>query len=106
MTGLSADAAAAIDAWPWPGNVRELENRVKRAVIMAEGKGICAGDLDLAAGGEGEPVDLRSAREGADRRVIVTALSRAENNISSAAKMLGISRPTLYDLMKQYELQR
>jgi two-component system NtrC family response regulator len=81
-----------------------LENRVKRAVIMAEGKLIHATDLDLDAG-EDLPLNLKSAREIADRRVIAHALSRSEGNISSAAKLLGISRPTLYDLLKAYDLQ-
>jgi two-component system NtrC family response regulator len=106
LKGFAPAALAAIDGWPWPGNVRELENRVKRAVIMADGKLVTAQDLDL----EGEaddslPVNLKSARERADRRAIRQALARADNNISSASKLLGISRPTLYDLMKQYELQ-
>jgi two-component system NtrC family response regulator len=101
---FAPDALAAIDAWGWPGNVRELENRVKRAVIMAEGKLIHAPDLDLDAG-EDLPLNLKSAREIADRRVIAHALSRSEGNISSAAKLLGISRPTLYDLLKTYDLQ-
>jgi two-component system NtrC family response regulator len=106
IKGFAPGALAAIDAWPWPGNVRELENRVKRAVIMADGKLITAEDLDLENdAGETLPVNLKSARERADRRAIRQALARADNNISSTAKLLGISRPTLYDLMKQYELQ-
>jgi two-component system NtrC family response regulator len=106
VKGLSASALAAIDEWPWPGNVRELENRMKRAVIMADGKLVTAEDLDLEPGIETAlPVNLKSARELADRRAIRQALARTENNISSAAKLLGISRPTLYDLMKQYDLQ-
>jgi two-component system NtrC family response regulator len=107
VKGFAADALAAIDAWKWPGNVRELENRVKRAVIMADGKLIHTFDLDLA-GGEDEtaqPLNLKSAREAADRKVIRHALARSEGNISSTAKLLGISRPTLYDLLKQYDLQ-
>ena len=106
--GLSPDALAAIEAYPWPGNVRELENRLKRAVIMADGKYVGAGDLDLPRGpGEDDGaalINLRAAREVADRRAIRQAMSRTENNISSAAKLLGISRPTLYDLLKQYRL--
>ncbi len=106
--GLAPDAAEAIDAHPWPGNVRELENRVKRAVIMADGKLVTAADLDLPGGSEPDadslPINLRAAREVADRRAIRIALARTENNISGAAKLLGISRPTLYDLMKQYRL--
>jgi two-component system NtrC family response regulator len=106
VKGLSASALAAIDRWPWPGNVRELENRMKRAVIMADGKLVTAEDLDLeAADEEALPVNLKAAREQADRRAIRQVLARTENNISSAAKLLGISRPTLYDLMKQYDLQ-
>ena len=104
---LSTDALAAIDAYPWPGNVRELENRIKRAVIMADGKSVTAEDLDLPGTKDGAelPINLRAAREGADRRAIRQALSRTDNNISGAAKLLGISRPTLYDLIKQYQLQ-
>jgi two-component system, NtrC family, response regulator len=106
VKGFAPGALAAIDAWPWPGNVRELENRVKRAVIMADQKLVTAEDLDLdAVEEEALAVNLKSARERADRRAIRQALARADNNISSAAKLLGISRPTLYDLMKQYELQ-
>jgi len=104
---LSPDAVAAIDAYPWPGNVRELENRIKRSVIMADGKSVTAADLDLKPKDEGETaaINLRAVREVADRRAIRQAMSRTDNNISGAAKLLGISRPTLYDLLKQYRLQ-
>jgi two-component system NtrC family response regulator len=106
VQSLSAEALAAIDSYPWPGNVRELENRLKRAVIMADGRTVGADDLDLP-GTAAEPVaiNLRAAREVADRRAIRQAMVRTENNISGAAKLLGISRPTLYDLLKQYRLQ-
>jgi two-component system NtrC family response regulator len=105
VKGFAPSALAAINDWPWPGNVRELENRMKRAVIMAEGKLIGADDLDLGTSGEELPVNLKAAREETDRKVIRQALARTENNISKAAKLLGISRPTLYDLLKQYGLQ-
>ncbi|MEB3415093.1 PEP-CTERM-box response regulator transcription factor [Alteriqipengyuania sp. WL0013] len=107
VKGLASDALAAIDAWPWPGNVRELENRMKRAVIMADGKLIHAEDLDLEAGDEQDalPLNIKAAREEADRKVIRHALARSEGNISNTARLLGISRPTLYDLLKQYDLQ-
>jgi two-component system NtrC family response regulator len=107
VKGFAPDALAAIDGWGWPGNVRELENRVKRAVIMADGKLVSAADLDLAnpAEGESNPLNLKSAREATDRKVIRHALARSEGNISSTARLLGISRPTLYDLLKQYDLQ-
>jgi two-component system NtrC family response regulator len=105
---LSADAIDAIDAYAWPGNVRELENRIKRAVIMADGKTVTVADLDLPSKAQLEegslPINLRAAREVADRKAIRQAMSRTDNNISGAAKLLGISRPTLYDLLKQYRL--
>jgi len=106
VTGFGPDALTVIDAHEWPGNVRELENRVKRAVIMADGKLVNADDLDLG-GTDEEPTEvlnLKSAREQSDRRVIRHALARSEGNISNTAKLLGISRPTLYDLLKQYDL--
>ena len=103
VTGLAPDARAAIDAWGWPGNVRELENRVKRAVIMADGKLVTAADLDLAAAGDGG-INLRAVREAADRQAIRHALSRSDGNISHTARLLGVSRPTLYDLLKSYDL--
>ena len=106
IKGFAPGALVAIERWPWPGNVRELENRLKRAVIMAEGKLVTAEDLDLHGEEEqGLPVNLKTAREAADRAVIRKALAQTDNNISSAAKLLGISRPTLYDLLKQYDLQ-
>jgi two-component system NtrC family response regulator len=107
LKGFAPDALAALDGWDWPGNVRELENRVKRAVIMAEGKLITAADLDLGEGGAegGDLVNLKAAREAADRRAIRHAMARTDGNISGAARMLGISRPTLYDLLKQYRMQ-
>jgi len=106
VRGFSPDALAAIDAWNWPGNVRELENRVKRAVIMADEKLVSAADLDLQDP-DAEMINalnLKSAREVSDRKIIRHALARSEGNISNTAKMLGISRPTLYDLLKQYDL--
>jgi two-component system, NtrC family, response regulator len=107
VRGFAADALAAIDAWHWPGNVRELENRVKRAVIMADEKLVSAADLDLPDPDEQVlgALNLKSAREQSDRKVIRHALARSEGNISNTAKLLGISRPTLYDLLKQYDLQ-
>jgi two-component system NtrC family response regulator len=106
VKGFTPAALAAIDAWPWPGNVRELENRMKRAVIMADGKLVTAEDLDLEGDEQGAlPLNIKAAREAADRRAIRQALARSENNISNTAKLLGISRPTLYDLLKQYGLQ-
>lgn len=105
IKGMSTSALTAIDAWTWPGNVRELENRIKRAVIMADGKFVTADDLDFSDEDEGELLlNLKAAREASDRKAIKRAIARTEGNISSAAKLLGISRPTLYDLLKQYDL--
>ena len=107
VRGFAPDALTAIDVWGWPGNVRELENRVKRAVIMADGKLVTAADLDLAepVAADDQTLNLKSAREATDRRMIRHALARSEGNISGTARLLGISRPTLYDLLKQYDLQ-
>ncbi len=109
VKGFSPDALNAIDSWGWPGNVRELENRIKRAVIMADGKLVTALDLDLpktdAADQGAEIINLRAVRDTADRVAIRRAIARTEGNISNAAKLLGISRPTLYDLIKQHGLQ-
>ncbi len=103
--GVSSSALAAITSYRWPGNVRELENRVKRAVVMTEGAFVSAADLDLSAGeDEARSLDIRSARARAEREVIQLALTQAGSNLSRAAKLLGISRPTLYDLMQQHQL--
>ena len=104
VKGFEPAALSAIENWDWPGNVRELENRIKRAVIMADGKLVAAGDLDLQNADEAPPLNLRQARANADREAIQVALARTSGNISSTAKLLGISRPTLYDLLKQYDI--
>jgi two-component system NtrC family response regulator len=99
--GFSDAALESIEAYHWPGNVRELENRVKRAVILAEGKQITAQDLGFEAETESLSLDLRAAREGAERSVIQRALLVNKNNMSHAAKSLGVSRPSLYNLMNK-----
>ena len=103
VRGFGSEALAVLESHSWPGNVRELENRIKRAVIMADGNRITPLDLDLADPEEiPEVLNLAQAREEVERREIPRALSRAEGNISQAAKLLGISRPTLYDLMRHH----
>jgi two-component system, NtrC family, response regulator len=103
--GISSSALAAIKDHHWPGNVRELENRVKRAVVMTDGALVSAADLDLSTSeDEAKSLDIRSARSRAEREVIQLALAQAGSNLSKAAKLLGISRPTLYDLMQQHQL--
>jgi two-component system, NtrC family, response regulator len=105
VRGITTSALSAIRDHAWPGNVRELENRVKRAVVMTDGPLVSAADLDLAAADEeSKSFDIRSARARAEREVIQLALAQAGSNLSKAAKLLGISRPTLYDLMQQHQL--
>ncbi|PKO88920.1 MAG: PEP-CTERM-box response regulator transcription factor [Betaproteobacteria bacterium HGW-Betaproteobacteria-12] len=104
---LTEDAIRAIEAHPWPGNVRELENCIKRAVIMADGAQITRDDIGLETDGESpsEFIDLRKIRDDAERGAVVTALGRANGNLVRAAEILGISRPTLYDLLHRLGLK-
>jgi two-component system, NtrC family, response regulator len=99
------DALAALNLHSWPGNVRELENRVKRAVIMVDTNVISAADLDLADQPDAAIPTLREARMVADRRTIGAALTASAGSISKAAKILGISRPTLYDLVRELDME-
>jgi two-component system, NtrC family, response regulator len=107
------DAVRAIERHPWPGNVRELLNAVKRATIMADGQRVGADDIGLPAGADGaeaaaddgRDLDLRSVREAAERKAIVAALARANGNIVKASEILGVSRPTLYDLMHRLAIK-
>jgi two-component system NtrC family response regulator len=106
IRGFSQDALDAIEAHSWPGNVREMENYVKRAVIMAEGSQIGIEDLGLQApAGHPEPLNLRQVRDEAERTAIIKVLSRVDGNIAEAAHLLGVSRPTLYDLIKRHNLK-
>lgn len=105
---LSEEAVRAIEAHSWPGNVRELASSIKRATIMAEGKQIGSEDMGLAApaaAGADNEFDLRAAREAVERRTVVAALGRANGNIAKAAELMGITRPTLYDLMQRLNLK-
>lgn len=102
--GFANGAVAAIRENPWRGNVRELEGRVKRAAVMAEGAVVTAGDLDLTPP-EAEPsLNLRDVRRRAEREVIELALSQTAGNIAKTAALLGVSRPTLYDLLEEHQL--
>jgi len=105
---LSDDAVRAVEAHAWPGNIRELENCIKRAVIMAEGNQITLDEIGLAppsAADDSSSLDLRAIRDEAERRAIIAALGRVNGNIVKAAELLGVSRPTLYDLMHRLGLK-
>ncbi|GIX29485.1 MAG: hypothetical protein KatS3mg123_3366 [Burkholderiales bacterium] len=100
------EAIDAIEAYSWPGNVRELENCVKRAVIMADASALRAADFGLARAEESEDMfNLRQVRERAERDAVVRVLGRVNGNLSKAAQLLGVSRPTLYDLMHRFGLR-
>ena len=104
--GFSKEALAAIENYGWPGNVRELKNRVKRATIMAEESHIDAKDLELdVPTGGASTFNLREARDQIERQTIVRALGHADGKVTQAADLLGISRPTMYDLIKKHSLK-
>ncbi len=102
---LADDALDAIDAHQWPGNVRELENCIKRAVIMADDQAITAEDLGLAPTDEVPLLNLRAVREEAERRTVLQVMARVDGNVARAAEHLGVSRPTLYDLLNRFGLR-
>jgi two-component system, NtrC family, response regulator len=103
---FSEDALLRIESYAWPGNVREMENCIKRAVIMADGPQITAEDLGLAVSSEpDEPLNLRQVRDEAGHKALIKALARVDGNAVKAAELLGISRPTLYDLMNKYGIK-
>ncbi len=104
VTGFTAEAASATEAYHWPGNIREMENKIRRAVIMCEGKMLTARDLGLAED-DGLSINLRQVRLEAEKAAINKALTFTSGNISAAAKLLGVTRPTLYDLVKKYRIQ-
>jgi len=107
VTGFAPKALKALQQYAWPGNVREMDNRIKRAVIMAEGRRVAPGDLDIgSAADDYEGLTLREAREELDRSMVSRALSRNSGNVSKAASLLGISRPTLYELMEKLGIEK
>lgn len=105
ITGFTQDALTSIASYSWPGNVRELENRIKRSVIMCDGKKITPEEMELTLENNNvEVLNLKVVRENADIKAIRNAMAQASGNVSRAAKMLGISRPTFYGLIKQYDI--
>jgi two-component system, NtrC family, response regulator len=103
---FTPDALRAIRQYSWPGNVRELQNRVKRAVIMSESKRLSAMDLELDAGKTTQGLTLREARERLENEMIRRVLQKHGGNITSAAVELGVSRPTLYELMEKLNIEK
>ena len=99
--GFTDEARAGIDAYAWPGNVRELENRIKRAVVLAEGKRVSSVDLGFEKSDSPQPLNLREARENTERQIIQRALDIHDNNVTHASEAMGISRPSLYKLVKK-----
>ncbi|WP_243373894.1 PEP-CTERM-box response regulator transcription factor [Geotalea sp. SG265] len=112
IRGYSASTLKLLKSYNWPGNVRELENRVQRAVLMSDSSLIEPVDLGIGESSQAQimtPLDsmtLKDARDRLERQMIVSALGRQEGNIAKTAEALGVSRPTLYDLMKKYNLSR
>jgi two-component system NtrC family response regulator len=107
ITGFTPQAIRALETHHWPGNVRELENRVKRAVIMAEGSKITPQDLELVSQyAKYEGHGLKEAREGLERDLIEKAISKNKGNLTKAAEELGVSRPTLYELMGKLGIKK
>lgn len=104
VTGFTPEAGEAIEAYEWPGNIREMENRIKRALVMCEDKLIQCEDLGLSSSEELGAINLRQVRTQAERNAIISTLALTENNITAAAKLLGVTRPTLYDLIKKYHI--
>ncbi|MCE1251764.1 MAG: PEP-CTERM-box response regulator transcription factor [Comamonadaceae bacterium] len=105
---LADDALHAIESYAWPGNIRELENCIKRATIMADAAQITADDIGLpgsAGAAGGRPLGLRETREAAEQQAVLAALARADGTVAKAADLLGVSRPTLYDLMHRFGLK-
>ena len=109
--GLSfaEDAISAIESYPWPGNVREMINKIKRAVIMADGKRITTDDLQLPQSTDNtdaseSQLNLRKVRENAERAAIVQALRSSNSNMAQASRLLGVTRPTLYNLTDKYRI--
>jgi two-component system NtrC family response regulator len=103
---FSHDAARALEAYNWPGNIREMENKIKRAVILSDSNFITAEELEIGTDNDKSmPLNLKTVREAAETIAIKRALTYADNNVSEAAKLLGVTRPTLYGLFEKYGLQ-
>ncbi len=101
---LSNGCLKSIESYSWPRNVRELQNRAKRACIMVDGTLIGPQDFELQPADDVSPVNLKEVRAEAERKAILDALNRSEHNVSQTARLLGVSRPTLYNLFRKYNV--
>jgi two-component system NtrC family response regulator len=112
ITGFTPEALAYLTSYDWPGNIRELENKVRRAIVLAGGSRITPEDLGFVGhgtrgNGETPPLSgtLREARAGLEKKMVKSALTRCQGNILKASEELGISRPTMYDLLKKHGIE-
>lgn len=106
LKGFTEEALTAIESYPWPGNVREMENKIKRACIMADGNKITLADLQINVSEKDEqPLNLRQVREAAERKAIINTIRKCDNNMAKAARLLGVTRPTLYTLVEKYKIR-
>ena len=106
IKGFTQEAQQALLEYSWPGNVRELRSKVKRAVVMADDVLVKPEDLDIKRDTMPPPTNLKEAREQLEQRLVCEALERNQGNITQAANELGVSRPTLHDLMKKYTISK
>jgi two-component system NtrC family response regulator len=106
IKGFTPEAVEALTSYAWPGNVRELENRIKRAVVMAEGRYITPENLELQAAAASDAATLRASRDHREKELVRFAMEKAEGNVTRAASYLGVSRPTLYQLLDRYGIKK
>jgi two-component system, NtrC family, response regulator len=106
LKGFTPEAVEALTSYGWPGNVRELENRIKRAVVMADGRYITPENLELQSAGSSDSATLKASRDHREKELVRLAMEKAEGNVTRAASYLGVSRPTLYQLLTRYGLKK
>jgi two-component system NtrC family response regulator len=106
LKGFTPQAVEALTAHAWPGNVRELENRVKRAVVMAEGRYVTPENLELQTTGSSDAATLKASRDHREKELVRLAMEKADGNVTRAASYLGVSRPTLYQLLARYGMKK
>jgi len=106
LKGFTPEAVEALTSYGWPGNVRELENRIKRAVVMAEGRYVTPENLELQAAAASDAATLKASRDHREKELVRLAMEKAEGNVTRAASYLGVSRPTLYQLLDRYGIKK